>query len=70
VVRGQDLYPTTYLQILLQALLELPTPIYHHHALIRDEAGKRLAKRDDARAIAKYRADGVSPGDIRRLVGL
>ncbi len=70
VVRGQDLYQTTFLQILLQALLALPTPIYHHHALIRDEAGKRLAKRDDARAIAKYRADGASPGDIRRLVGL
>ena len=70
VIRGQDLYQTTFLQILLQALLDLPTPIYHHHLLIRDEAGKRLAKRDDARAIAKYRADGASPGDIRDLVGL
>jgi len=52
VIRGADLYPTTFLQILLQSLLDLPTPTYHHHALIRDEAGKRLAKRDDARAIA------------------
>ena len=70
VIRGEDLYPTTYLQVLLQALLVLPTPIYHHHRLIRDEAGKRLAKRDDARAIARYRADGLSPGDVRALVGL
>jgi glutamyl-Q tRNA(Asp) synthetase len=51
-------------------LLGLPTPAYHHHALIRDAAGKRLAKRDDARAIATYRAQGASPGDIRAMVGL
>ncbi len=70
VIRGEDLYPTTYLQVLLQALLDLPTPIYHHHRLIRDEAGKRLAKRDDARAIARYRADGLTPDDIRAMVGL
>ena len=38
--------------------------------LIRDEAGKRLAKHDDARAITKYREDGASPADIRRMVGL
>ncbi|MBT3140598.1 tRNA glutamyl-Q(34) synthetase GluQRS [Phaeobacter gallaeciensis] len=70
VVRGEDLYQTTFLQMVLQALLDLPTPIYHHHGLIRDEQGKRLAKRDDARAISKYRADGVSPSKIRTLVGL
>jgi glutamyl-Q tRNA(Asp) synthetase len=51
-------------------LLGLPTPIYHHHDLIRDDQGKRLAKRDDARAIAKYREDGYTPSDIRKLVGL
>ena len=38
--------------------------------LIRDAAGKRLAKRDDARAIQKYRAEGATPADIRRMVGL
>ncbi len=68
VIRGQDLYPTTFLQILLQNLLDLPTPTYHHHALIRDEHGKRLAKRDDARAIASYRARGVSPAQIRARI--
>ncbi|MFQ1700820.1 tRNA glutamyl-Q(34) synthetase GluQRS [Loktanella agnita] len=70
VVRGADLAEATPIHALLQKLLGLPTPIYHHHRLIRDEAGKRLAKRDDARAISKYRAEGATPNDIRRLVGL
>ncbi len=70
VVRGGDLFETTRIHVLLQRLLGLPTPIYHHHRLIRDEAGKRLAKRDDARALSKYRAEGATPDDIRRLVGL
>jgi glutamyl-Q tRNA(Asp) synthetase len=70
VVRGQDLFTSTGIHVLLQRLLGLPTPIYHHHSLIRDDQGKRLAKRDDARALSKYRADGVTPTDIRRMVGL
>ncbi|WP_164658753.1 tRNA glutamyl-Q(34) synthetase GluQRS [Tropicibacter sp. Alg240-R139] len=70
VVRGEDLYQTTFLQVLLQHLLDLPTPIYHHHRLIRDEAGKRLAKRDDSKAIAKYRDEGTTVADLRSLVGL
>jgi len=70
VVRGQDLFEATNIHVVLQRLLDLPTPIYHHHRLIRDAAGRRLAKRDDARAIARYRAEGASPADIRRMVGL
>ena len=70
VIRGEDLFDFTAIQVILQRLFGLPTPIYHHHCLIRDETGKRLAKRDDARAIAKYRAEGASPADIRRMVGL
>lgn len=70
VVRGNDLLEATKIHVLLQNLLDLPTPTYHHHGLIRDDAGKRLAKRDDARAISKFRADGATPADIRRLVGL
>lgn len=70
VIRGEDLFEFTPIQVILQHLFGLPTPVYHHHRLIRDEAGKRLAKRDDARAIAKYRAEGASPADIRRMVGL
>lgn len=70
VTRGQDLFEATPIHALLQRLLGLPTPIYHHHGLIRDAAGKRLAKRDDARAIRKYRDEGATAADIRRMVGL
>ena len=70
VVRGQDLFAATQIHVLLQALLGLPTPVYHHHRLIRDDTGRRLAKRDDARAIATYRDRGERPADIRAMVGL
>jgi glutamyl-Q tRNA(Asp) synthetase len=70
VVRGADLLEATPLHRLLQALLGLPVPVWHHHRLIRDAAGRRLAKRDDARALATLRAEGATPADIRRLVGL
>ena len=70
VMRGADLAEATQIHAALQALLGLPTPRYHHHDLIRDAAGKRLAKRDDAKAIATFRAEGASPADIRRMVGL
>lgn len=70
VLRGADLFEATRLHRLLQALLGLPVPTYHHHRLIRDANGKRLAKRDDARSIAKYRAEGATPSDIRHMVGL
>ncbi|WP_171098918.1 tRNA glutamyl-Q(34) synthetase GluQRS [Ruegeria sp. HKCCD7255] len=70
VVRGEDLFEATQIHVLLQTLLGLPIPIYRHHRLIRDDAGKRLAKRDDARSLMKYRAEGASPLDIREMVGL
>ncbi|SIN91129.1 tRNA glutamyl-Q(34) synthetase GluQRS [Vannielia litorea] len=70
VIRGEDLFTATFLHRFLQHLLDLPTPAYHHHALIRDAAGKRLAKRDDARAIARYRDDGLTPEQIRSMVDL
>jgi glutamyl-Q tRNA(Asp) synthetase len=70
VTRGDDLFEATKIHVVLQRLLDLPTPTYHHHRLIRDDHGKRLAKRDDARALSKYRAEGVTPQDIRRMVGL
>lgn len=70
VIRGEDLFDATRIHVLLYHLLALPLPVYHHHKLIRDGAGKRLAKRDDARAIAKYRADDATPDDIRRMVSL
>lgn len=70
VSRGADLAEATPIHVLLCHLLGLAVPVYHHHDLIRDEAGKRLAKRDDARAIATYRDLGHSPDDIRAMVGL
>lgn len=70
VVRGEDLAPATPIHVLLQKLLGLPTPRYHHHRLIRDDDGKRLAKRDDARAIRLYRENGATPADIRKMVKL
>lgn len=69
VTRGKDLFDSTYIHVLLQKLLRLSTPLYYHHRLIRDDAGRRLAKRDDARAIRHYRQDGATPQDIRRLLG-
>jgi glutamyl-Q tRNA(Asp) synthetase len=70
VTRGRDLISATPVHRLLQELLKLPTPIYRHHRLIRDENGKRLAKRYDAMAIRKYRDDGAGAQDIREMVGL
>ena len=70
VIRGEDLREATYIHVLLQKLLGLRTPNYIHHRLIRDENAKRLAKRDDARAISKFREDGLTRQDIYALVGL
>lgn len=70
ITRGQDLFEATQIHRILQALLDLPTPVYRHHRLILDDNGKRLAKRDDSRAIRKYREEGATPQDIRKMVGL
>ena len=70
VVRGADLFDATQIHIVLQHLLGKQHPRYHHHKLIRDDAGKRLAKRDAARAITLFRGEGCSPKDIREMVGL
>jgi len=69
VTRGRDLFPATPLHRPLQVLLDLPEPIYRHHRLIRDENGKRLAKRDDARALATLRAEGWSRDDVLHAIG-
>lgn len=70
VVRGADLYEATAVQRLLQTLLGFPEPVYHHHRLILDEAGRKLSKSNRSTAIAELRAGGNTPSDIRRLVGL
>lgn len=61
IVRGKDLFAATHVHRLLQALLELPVPHYHHHDLIRGSDGQRLAKRSGAPTIASLRASGADP---------
>ncbi len=70
VVRGADLEDATKIHVLLQHLLAIQTPDYVHHRLIRDAAGKRLAKRTDAKSIKTYRDQGVQPKDIYIRLGL
>lgn len=70
VTRGADLFAATAIHRVLQGLLALPTPVYRHHRLIRDDTGKRLAKRDDARAIAAYRDQGLSADEVLALAGI
>ncbi len=69
VTRGADLLPATHVHRLLQELLDLPTPAWHHHALVEDESGRRLAKRHDALSIRALRAAGRSPAEVRALAG-
>ena len=69
VTRGEDLFDSTHVHRVLQALLGLPVPQWHHHRLICDESGKRLAKRDAARSLASLRASGLNPAEVRQLLG-
>jgi glutamyl-Q tRNA(Asp) synthetase len=69
VVRGQDLEAATDLHVLLQRLLGLPTPRYHHHALIRDEGGDKLSKSLLSESLAELRARGVAAEEVRRRLG-
>jgi glutamyl-Q tRNA(Asp) synthetase len=70
VVRGQDLFWSTSVHRLLQALLGLPQPAYRHHPLVRDGAGRKLSKSTQAIALRELRARGATPVDVRNLVGL
>ena len=70
VTRGQDLLASTDVHRLLQILLDLPQPLYHHHRLIRDETGRKLAKSHEDKSLKSLRENGAQPDDIRKLVGL
>ncbi len=70
VTRGEDLLPATHLHRVLQALLGLPMPEWLHHRLITDDTGKRLAKRDDARALSTFREEGWTPQRVRDVLGI
>lgn len=58
VTRGEDLFAQTAYHVVLQKLLDLPTPIYHHHKLIRDHQGERMAKRKHSATIRDARLKG------------
>lgn len=64
IVRGRDLFAATDVHRLLQALLGLPTPHYHHHPLLIDGEGRRLAKRNGAATLADLRAGGADPAAL------
>ena len=70
VTRGQDLFAATHIHRLLQALLDLPTPSYHHHRLLTGEDGARLAKRDRAATLRSLREAGRTPAQVRAIVGM
>jgi glutamyl-Q tRNA(Asp) synthetase len=70
VVRGRDLYEATAVHRLLQELLGLTAPIYHHHWLLLDAEGQKLSKRDKSTTLRDLRAAGWAPDDVRRAVGL
>jgi glutamyl-Q tRNA(Asp) synthetase len=70
VVRGQDLFWSTSIHRLLQMLLGLPEPVYHHHRLILDEEGRKLSKATQSTSLRDLRARGLNAADIRRMVGL
>ncbi|KPL53935.1 glutamyl-Q tRNA(Asp) ligase [Prosthecomicrobium hirschii] len=70
VVRGRDLFHATSVHRLLQRLLGLPEPVYRHHRLILDGAGRKLSKSQHDTSLAALRAGGASPADICRMVGL
>jgi len=69
VTRGEDLFRATDLHRLLQALLALPVPRYHHHPLLSDTGGERLAKRAGAATLADLRAGGISAAELRARLG-
>jgi glutamyl-Q tRNA(Asp) synthetase len=64
VTRGEDLLPSTHAHRTLQHLLGLPQPLYLHHPLVRDESGKRLAKRHDSLSVAAMRDSGMTPAEV------
>ncbi|MGE0716464.1 MAG: glutamate--tRNA ligase family protein, partial [Alphaproteobacteria bacterium] len=69
VTRGEDLLEATHVHRLLQALLGLPVPQWHHHRLLTDETGRRWAKRDRALTLEALRADGRTPAEVRAMAG-
>jgi glutamyl-Q tRNA(Asp) synthetase len=69
VTRGEDLFHATHVHRLIQALLGLPVPDWHHHALLAGPGGERLAKRSGAPSLAALRDADADPAALRRELG-
>ena len=70
VVRGLDLFHATSVHRLLQVLLDLQQPVYHHHRLISGPDGRKLSKSLGDVGLGELRRKGLSATDIRGLIGL
>jgi glutamyl-Q tRNA(Asp) synthetase len=68
VVRGRDLFHATSIHVLLQKLLGLPSPTYHHHRLLVDASGRKLSKSDRDMSLRSLREAGKTVEDVRRMV--
>lgn len=69
VVRGADIAGQTPLHVILQRIMDWPTPEYIHHNLVLDDDGKRLAKISRSKSIAAFRAEGYSPSEVKQMAG-
>ncbi|MEO1321484.1 MAG: tRNA glutamyl-Q(34) synthetase GluQRS [Pseudomonadota bacterium] len=69
IVRGEDLIDAPHIQTVLQVLMGWPQPIYHHHALVYDEAGKKLSKRQKSITLASLRQEGMTANEIKTRLG-
>lgn len=70
VTRGLDLFPASHVHRLLQALLDLPVPDWHHHPLLTDDSGRRYAKRDKSLTLRSLREQGRTADEVRAMVGM
>jgi glutamyl-Q tRNA(Asp) synthetase len=70
VTRGEDLFYASHLHRLLQHLLDLNVPVWHHHKLLLDHEGKRFAKRNNSVTLQHLRAEGKTPADIMAMIGI
>jgi glutamyl-Q tRNA(Asp) synthetase len=69
IVRGEDLFEATHVQVLIQTLMGWPTPVYRHHRLLVGPDGRRFAKRDRSVTLAELRAGGLDAGTLRAELG-
>jgi len=70
VIRGEDLFEATQIQVLIQTLMGWPIPLYRHHRLLLGPDGKRYAKRDRSVTLAELRAGGLDVATLRSELGL